>query len=190
MRSYALRLALALVVAVVAAPAASAHDALIRPGIGIGKLRLRMTTTQVRRAMGAPLAVTTEQGPFGRKQALWQYGFSAYFVRFSRGRVVSVTTSLRSERTSEGFGVGTSERRLAAKYAGRLRCEKLHIGTPEYLHQDVKLVLDKNRDCVIEAANGARTIFRTWVKPVDAYEVVMPDEWAPRAEVLEIEVAV
>jgi hypothetical protein len=181
------------VLVVLGAWAVPAHGAneLIRPGVGIGKIQLGMTAAQVRRAMGRPLAATSRQESFGRRVTEWQFGLAAYVVVLagrSTQRVTSVTTSIRRERTSEGFGVGTAEARLVARFGSRLRCEQLHTG-PFSETQRFEIVLDKNRDCVLTAASGAETVFRTWVRPV-----VLPDpgfrteaDWV-RAEVLEVEV--
>jgi hypothetical protein len=167
------------------AAAATARDDLIRPGVGIARIEIGMAKAQVRRTSGPPLATRTRREGF-RTVTEWQYGFAAYVVVFTRDRVTSVTTTLRSERTSDGFGVGTPEQRLARRYGSRLRCERLRIG-PFDPKQKTEIVLDKNRDCVLTAANGVRTIFRTWVQPDDAYTVVMPDDWK-RAQVLEVEI--
>ena len=65
------------------AAAATSHDLVIRPGVGIGKVRLGMSRAQVRSAWGAPQAVVRT----GRSVEL-QYDFAAYVVilRGSRGR--------------------------------------------------------------------------------------------------------
>lgn len=168
---------------------ATSRDELIRPGIGIGKVRLGMTPAQVRGSMGVPLATAAKKGSFGRAETEWQYGFAAYVVVFAglRGkqRVTSVTTSIRRERTAEGFGVGTAESTLLKRLD--VRCERLRSAHPDAT-QKVELVTDKNRDCVL-AGKGAETVFRTWVKPRDAYDIIItPQDWPERAEVLEVEV--
>jgi hypothetical protein len=168
------------------------RDALIRPGVGIAKLRLGMSPAQVRAAMGRPLAVLPQQSTFGRQAVEWQYGYGAYTVRLEGRRnalrVVAVATTAHSERTREGFGVGTLESRLERAYAGRIRCERLRIGTRSPGTR-VETVLDDNRDCALTHANGTRTVFVTWVRPVDGDKVSPTlEDWERDAQVLAVEI--
>jgi hypothetical protein len=119
-----MRLIPALAAGLLLVPAAPAADALIRPGKGIGKLELRMTERQVRAAMGAPQAVVRKRVGFGRVSLELQFQDAHWTVRLvgrpGALRVVAVTTMVRSERTREGFGVGTREQTLRRRY-GRAR---------------------------------------------------------------------
>jgi hypothetical protein len=99
-----------LAVAVVAGGAAAAQrtDALIRPGLGIGKVRLGMTDAQVRRALGRPLAQRRSRTGFGRLRVEYQYVDGFLLVRLtgraSSLRVVGVSTIQPHERTANGIG--------------------------------------------------------------------------------------
>jgi hypothetical protein len=187
-------LASAFVVGVFASTAAATpqHDLLIRPGVGIGKVRLGMTPAQVRSAMGRPLAVMPRPAQFGRQSVEWQYGYGAYSVRLEGRRnalrVTGVMTTVLKERTAQGFGVGTLESRIERAYEGRVRCERLRTGTIGGSSHTI-LVLDQNRDCVVTHDNGTQTVFVTWVKPVEAYDgLSTPERWEKEAQVLGIEV--
>jgi hypothetical protein len=193
MRRIALLLALAAAaVAALPAGATTERDRLIRPGVGIAKVRLGMTQAQLRAVMGRPLAVLPQQAQFGRAAVEWQYGYGAYTVRLEGRRnalrVVRVATTVLKERTREGFGVGTLESRLERVFGGRLRCERLETGTIGGSAHTI-FVLSKNRDCVLTHSNGTRTVFVTWVKPVETYDgLATPERWEKEAQVLAIEV--
>lgn len=92
------------------AGASTQRDTLIRPGIGIGKVRLGMTLAQVRAAWGRPQAVTIEPHMRGGRTIHLQYDFGAYEATLSGGpgreRVVSVATTLAKEKTPLGLGPG------------------------------------------------------------------------------------
>jgi hypothetical protein len=70
-------LALALVASAAAAPQ---RDALIRPGVGIGKVELGMSLAQVRAAWGKPQSVVTGRRGRGAHTLELQYDFAAYVV--------------------------------------------------------------------------------------------------------------
>jgi hypothetical protein len=172
---------LALVLAVSAA-AAPSHELVIRPGVGIGKVRLGMSQAAVRRAWGAPQAVTRT----GRRVEL-QYDFAAYVVTLagSRGRerVVSVATTLAKERTRGGIGVGSLESRLRRVYRGDLRCEALELMTmPRY--PDPVLAANR-RECTLGDAGGPHTTFVTKLRPF----TFLAQDWSKRARVYEVVVS-
>lgn len=125
MRGSALPIVLVLAV-VVAAAAVTAHgarqrDALVRPGVGIGKIRLGMTPAQVFRALGRTQVVNrrirygfgTRYVEYGWDYTSWSVGFTG---RENSLRVSKVATTLRRERTRGGVGVGTSVRALLRVY--------------------------------------------------------------------------
>jgi hypothetical protein len=181
-------------VALLVAPqagAAVARDALIRPGVGIAKARLGMTATQVRAAMGRPLAVLPQQAGFGRRAVEWQYGYGAYTVRLEgRGdalRVVAVATTAYRERTPEGLGVGTLESRVERAYGARIRCERLRTGAAGEGRSTAIVVLDRDRDCVVAHTNGTQTVFVTWMGPQRPSQAApTAAEWEEAATVLEV----
>jgi hypothetical protein len=135
---------------VAAAPDASE---LIRPGVGIGKVRLGMTQAQVRRALGQRLAiVNVRERRFGLLYLEVAYDYSAYTVGFfgapGRLRVVSVATSLRRERTRAGLGPGTFLRALRRVLRGE-RCVRRRVVT----------FVGSQTECSVLAPSGARTTF-------------------------------
>ena len=169
------------------ASAAPSASRVIRPAIGIGKLRLGMTDAQVRRAMGKPRFVVARPAAFGLRSVEYQYGLAEYTVRLfgARGRLraVRVGTTLRRERTPSGLGVGSLERVVLRSYPA-IRCQPLR--TDRY--GSVRLVTTIQRECSLFARSGRRTIFTTDVleRP---FEVVTPQIWARRARVIEVSVA-
>ena len=174
--------------AVAAAGASAAPDAelLIRPAIGVGKLRLGMTEREVRRAMGAPRVVLRRAAGFGRQTVEYEYGFGDYGVRLfgppSRLRVVQVTTVLRRERTARGIGPGALERRLLRAYPG-LRCQRL----PTIRAAGTTYVTADERSCTLFTPSGRRTTFVSGV-PRNATFVLARD-WVRQARVLEVRVS-
>ena len=118
-----LGLAAALVAAVAAAPAGStpARDALVRPGMGIGKVRLGMTLAQVRGAVGRPQYVNRRlRVGFGRTyvEYAWDHRFLTvgFFVRGGQLRAARISTTSPRERTREGLGRGSRPRDIARRY--------------------------------------------------------------------------
>jgi hypothetical protein len=111
------------------ASAAPARDALIRPGVGIGEIRVGMTFAQVRRALGRPETVMRQRPyGFGGRYAEYAWNGTDWIVavagRGDRARVVSVATGLRGERTRiRRVGVGSTEeavrRGLGARCFGK-----------------------------------------------------------------------
>lgn len=126
MRGLALGLLAVVAVAAGSAGAAPQRDALIRPGVGIGQVRVGMTFAQVRRTLGPPEAVLRRR-PFGFGGHYTEYGWNgtdwtvAVTGRGDRARVVSVATGLRRERTRiRRVGVGSTE--LAVRRGLGARC--------------------------------------------------------------------
>jgi len=116
--------------AATATPGAAApeRDTLIRPGVGIGKVRLGMTVAQVRRALGRQDTGWSEPRAFGRRylELNWDRGRDDYtsvgFLGASSSlRAVVIGTTRPSERTSGGVGPGTTVSRLERVYPGA-RC--------------------------------------------------------------------
>lgn len=171
-------------------PAGAGTEAslVIRPGQGIGKLRLGMTEAQVRRAMGKPRFTFTRPAAFGLRSLEYQYGFAEYTVRFfgprGRLRAVRVGTTRFRERTPDGLGVGSAERAVLRGYPA-LRCRPLR--TQRY--GSIRAVITVPRECTLFAASGRRTIFTTNVQLKDSWELITPAMWAKRARVIEVSVA-
>lgn len=110
------------------ASGAPQRDVLIRPGVGIGEVRLGMTLAQVKAALGRHDNGWSERRGFGRRylELVWDRGpgdFTAVGLLGRPGslRVVTVGTTRRSERTPAGVGPGTTIVRLRRVYP-RARC--------------------------------------------------------------------
>jgi hypothetical protein len=113
-------------VAVAAGPvrASLAQDALIRPGVGIGKIRMEMHLAAVRRLLGKPTAVAERKKlGFGNEYVEYTWGVNPNWRVGVIGRpgeqvVIMVATTLSKERTRSGVGVGSTytavQRRLGA----------------------------------------------------------------------------
>ena len=176
--------ALALVVALLA-PGATASDLLIRPGAGIGKVDLGMTEAQVRGVLGRPDWTVRTPKSFGRIEVELQFGAADYIVRLAgprgRLRVAAVGTGVPRERTLEGFGVGTLERRLVRAFGARFRCERLRTRR----EGSTVVVTTRLRRCSLAGPRGTVTEFNTAVKTRWAWSLVHPRDWA-QARVLEV----
>ncbi|HWN20511.1 MAG TPA: hypothetical protein VNP93_00935 [Gaiellaceae bacterium] len=113
--------ALLLTLASGAAGAAPTRDALVRPGVGIGELRLGMTLRQSLRALGQPVVFerarvfpreSLRYMEYRTKDGLWR--FAVFGIR-GRERLSLVMTRARRERTRDGIGVGTLVETLPRK---------------------------------------------------------------------------
>ncbi len=176
----------------VATGGASARDALVRPGVSVGKIRLGMTEAQLRAAMGKPSYVRQKPAGFGRVRIEYQFGPLAEWtveLAGTRGnmRVVSVLTYLKSERLPNGLGVGTRERKVLSTYGRRLQCEvwptykgiygHIYLGSPNTLDP-------ATRTCSLRGPAGASTIFVSHVPNEQLAKYI------PRAVVREVGVRV
>lgn len=123
MRAVGLASASAAVVIAAAGSAAGAtqRDAVVRPGVSIGKVRLGMTFAEVRRGLGRPMFVNRrERLGFGRVYVEYAWSYAEWLVGFQSERralrVVRISTTLRNERTRDGIGVGTRVRAIVRRY--------------------------------------------------------------------------
>jgi hypothetical protein len=121
MRAFALIVAAASILAVGSASATPSRDTLIRPGIGIGKVRLGMTVAQVRRALGRETLVQRRQRfAFGSQYFELDWDYAQWTVgllgRPGRMRVVSVATQKRTERTARRVGVSSTIRQILREF--------------------------------------------------------------------------
>ena len=106
-----------------------ARDALIRPGVGIGRIQLDMPLAKVRAVLGKPTSVAKRRRlGFGSEYVEYTWGDAPAWRVGVLGRpgsqlVVVVATGLAREKTRSGVGVGSTykaaRRRLGA--AGRCR---------------------------------------------------------------------
>jgi hypothetical protein len=155
--------------------------------VGIGRIDIGMTEAQVRARLGRPDFATPRRISFGRRYVELQYDDSHFTValvgRPGQLRVHSVATLHRTERTREGFGVGTREERLARHFGRRLRCTALPrdpIGG--------EVGPRTTRSCVLGRGSGAETVFVTALHRRDAFTEIRPAEWRGLARVLEVAV--
>ena len=171
---------------------ASARDAVARPGVSVGKIKLGMTEAQLRAAMGKPNYVVEKAGTFGRVRVEYQYGALAEWsveLAGPRGnlRVTSVLTYLKSQRLPNGLGVGTRERTLTRTYGRRLECQRWPTYTYRgivYVGRPYELELP-TRTCSLPGPAGAATIF---VSKLPGYERMA--KYIPQAVVQEVGVRV
>jgi hypothetical protein len=187
MRSVALIAAVVTALAAAHATAAPESDLRIRPGQGIGKLRLGMMELEARRAMGQPWAVVRRPAGFGLRSIEYQYDLAAYTVRFvgvpGRLRAVRVSTIVRGERTPKGIGPGSLERSLRKAYPG-IHCARLRV----VVVSGIRFVPTNGRDCTLTTASGRRTVFRTSA-PLGKRETLTVAKFVRRARVAEVVVA-
>lgn len=133
-------------------------DSAIRLAERIGPISLGMTETQVRRALGRPNTVHRARAGRIRIVSLNYYMRSGYRVtlRGPRGavRVVIVGTISRRQRTSQGFGIGSPERRLRDAYAN-LRCKDVRGAGGGVIRRDCRVGPRAGRHTVFVIGRGA-----------------------------------
>jgi hypothetical protein len=168
--------ALATALATGTASAAPERDALIRPGVGIGKVRLGMTLAQVRAALGPHTLVNKRQRlGFGQQylELDWDYGqwLVGLIGRPNRMRVVRIGTLKRTERTARGVGIGTRIQQVRRVFPNA-RCLTYSRSRMEIRHR-----------------NGSRTRFfietdpaRYLSAPFVVYDIWIDTPNAPRLE--------
>ena len=164
--------------------ASTQRDALIRPGVGIGKVKLGMTLAQVRAAWGRPQAQTVETAQRGGRKIELQYDFAAYAVTLSglpqRERVVSIATTLMKEKTGQGLGPGTPERRVQRVLRGELKCERLDVWNPP--RSAYPLLRSNRRECVLGSPGRPQTVFVSRMRR----NSFLPEHWSASAYVYEV----
>jgi hypothetical protein len=136
---------------VVAAPAAARTD-VIRPGVGIGKVRLGMSEAQVRKALGRPSYVAKrEQRGFGSQYLELGWDFAAWTVGFEgragQLRVVNVATSLASQRARK-VGPGATVPAVVKAFPS-VRCSDRRLRNSVF----------HGRWLTARAPNGRQTVF-------------------------------
>lgn len=167
------------------AGASTQRDALIRPGVGIGKVRLGMTLAQVRAAWGRPYAVRITQLPRRGRTIELQYDFAAYIVTLAglprRESVVAVSTTLGEERLRQGMGVGSLERRLRSVFRGELQCGRLpvSVGAP-------MIYAGARRRCTLGDRDGRHTVFTSWIRMRYPWDARPVEDWTRLARVMEV----
>jgi hypothetical protein len=101
---------------------ASATESTIYPGVGIGKVKLGLTLTQVKHVLGSDAIVNDRETINGSEYLELGWNFSAWAVGFARHgstyHAVHVTTALHAQRTTTGVGPGTFWLTLVKAYPG------------------------------------------------------------------------
>ena len=166
------------------ASASTQRDALIRPGISIGKVKLGMTLAQVRAAWGRPQAQIVEMLPRGGRSIELQYQFGAYTAtltgRSGRETVSSIATTLVKEKMANGLGVGSRETRLQRALRSRLRLDRLDVITQP--RNPYPMVQTNRRECTLDERGSPQTVFASRMR-VHSW---LPDDWSKTAYVYEV----
>jgi hypothetical protein len=139
-------------------PSASATESTIYPGVGIGKVRLGMTLTQAKNALGTPQTVNArKQLSSGRGFIEYGWNFSTIWVGFVNTKgvlhAVLVGTDTVAQRTKSGVGVGTHIARVKQL---RARC---YVGTEWLTHPYFDPEQRLGSHCVLPGAGGRSTVF-------------------------------
>ena len=177
-----LAVAIAAVVVCGASGGAPARTELIRPGVRIGKVGLGMTTVRVRRILGRSSIVSRrEERGFGRRYVEYQWDLASWSVGFlgapGHERAVRVGTTLASQRTPAGVGVGSTTRDLARAYGSHVTC----------VYRD-RLVAEPGDWLVLRGPGARLTTFRLIKANGSGYqphvrpavgEVVVREAWPP-----------
>ena len=85
-------------------------DARIVPQQGIKGVTLDMTDRQVRAKLGRPDGIAFKRHEIIGRSKTYRYGLTKILIGPGSGKVLSITTTSRAERTSSGVGVGSTER--------------------------------------------------------------------------------
>jgi hypothetical protein len=108
----AARSGVAAVAALVLVAPAAAVESTIRPGVGMGKIKIGMTPPQVKRLLGPGFLVNARDAGYVE----FGWNFSSWAVGFKANHVVLVSTTLHSQRTTSGIGPGSKWPRLVRAY--------------------------------------------------------------------------
>jgi hypothetical protein len=112
---------------------AFASESTVYPGVGIGKVRLGMTATQVKRAMGGDFIVNHTETVDSVRYVEYAWDFAHWTVTFETHgrslRAVQVATDVHTQRTANGIGMGTKWRSVLRAYPGG-RCAWGHHYQP------------------------------------------------------------
>lgn len=127
-----------------AAQATPTRDALVRPGVGIGELRLGMTLEETLRTLGRPVVFEVVRVFPEQRLRYLQYRTRDYSWRIAvfgvrgRERLARISSRVRRERTRGGVGVGTPVAKLpVALRAQRPVCVKRYPFFNYVLHEDL-----------------------------------------------------
>jgi hypothetical protein len=141
------------VLGALAVPSASAVEATIAPGVGIGKVKLGMTLKQVKRALGQPQLVNEREGAY--TEYAWDFG--TWTVGLQNGRVVQISTTSRAQKTTTGVGMRTKIERVLGAFPGGVCTSSRGFGsaTPP----DPRFLQGYATEYLTTRKGGAQTIF-------------------------------
>jgi hypothetical protein len=110
----------AIALALLFVPSASATEVTIVPGVGIGKLKLGMTQAQVEKVLGKDYLVDERASVGGAAYHELGWNFASWSVGLLQGRgtfrVVQVATTVRSQRTLNRIGAGSTFRSVVRAF--------------------------------------------------------------------------
>jgi hypothetical protein len=184
-------LAAAIALTTTAATAAPPRGELLRPGVGVGAVRLGMTFSQVRAVLGRPSRVR-DRDPYGFGEYVqyawgvdgaWEVGL--YGRSPASSRVVLVSTS-RSARTPQGAGVGSTHASLRRVLGARCYRQRVGPKIPDAAvpHRDFV-------SCWLGRPEGPVTVFSLFTECTisrERYSVTCPDD-KRRYRALEVSIA-
>ncbi|HEX6457416.1 MAG TPA: hypothetical protein VF032_00750 [Thermoleophilaceae bacterium] len=137
-----------LVAVVLGLLAAAPAQAVIRPQKGMAGVRLGMSQTQMRAALGQPLRTRQGMNDFGPfTQFVYPHSITVTFQ--GNRHVTGISTRGRSEKTERGVGVGSSETAVRSK-VGHIRCETIagshtcHVGSFVAGHRVTVFLISKH----------------------------------------------
>ncbi len=163
--------AVAVVAGAVLVPSSSAIETTLVPGLGIGKVKLGMTLTQVKKAMGPPQTVNKRaQLPGHHGYVEYGWNFSTLWVGFvnTKGvlQAVLVGTDLRSQGRVKGVGIGTVREKLRRKLPVVACASRSHLsGDPGAYYRAPGSDKGYVDYCLFGRADERVTVFHTYTDP-------------------------
>jgi hypothetical protein len=154
------------------ASSASATESTIYPGVGMGKVKLGMTKAQVVRVLGKDSLVNDRATYDGKQYVDLGWNFGSWSVAFGRTgstlRVVQVSTTLGSQKTSARVGIGTFWRPLVRAYPGGACAFGNSIGLPQ---DGVSGRFGSYLEYLVPHSGGTQTIFMLKLEDNHRYRV-------------------
>jgi hypothetical protein len=133
---------------------AFATESTIYPGIGIGKIKLGMTTRQVESHLGTTHLLNAHSGAYTE----WAWDFASWTVGFEGGHVVQISTTLRAQHTSKGVGPGTPASSLVKAFPGGRCTHATSLGSTNSLGNP-NFLAEYGTEYLVTHRGGGQTIF-------------------------------